>query len=190
MAESVTAPRRFRPAAVRRFWPMALAVAMSAATWGGSGTDDGVTSLASALSLLPLLYLLVETFQWRRATWGVLAAGLVGFTVLEAADVVEPAAVVAGVALAVLVWGGVKGRLFRSGVLQAQALGMIGFGAVALIGLVAAPDAGRYIVAAGWFAHGLWDLVHLKLDKVVLRSYAQWCAVVDIIIAAQLAFVL
>ncbi|URN08203.1 hypothetical protein LUW74_35755 [Actinomadura madurae] len=105
-------------------------------------------------------------------------------------DVVEPAAVVAGVALAALVRGAVKGRLSRSGVLQAQALAMIGFGAVALTGLVVAPDTGRYIVAAGWFAHGIWDLVHLKLDKVVLRSYAQWCAVVDVIIAAQLAFAL
>jgi hypothetical protein len=191
MSEAVTAPRRFRPAAAaRRFWPVALAVAMSAATWGGSGTDEGVTGLASALSLLPLLYLLVETFQWRRGTWGLLAALLVSFTALEAVGIVDPVAVVAGVALAVLVWGAVEGRLFRSNVLRAQALGMIGFGAVALTGMIIDPDAGRYIVAAGWFAHGIWDIVHLKLDKVVLRSYALWCAVIDIIIAAQLAFAL
>ncbi|SPT60937.1 hypothetical protein [Actinomadura madurae] len=188
MSETIAAASR--PAAARRLWPAALAVAMSAASWGGSETGEGVASLASALLLLPLLYLLVETFQWRRATWGVLAALVVAFTALKAVDVVEPAAVVAGVALAALVRGAVKGRLSRSGVLQAQALAMIGFGAVALTGLVVAPDTGRYIVAAGWFAHGIWDLVHLKLDKVVLRSYAQWCAVVDVIIAAQLAFAL
>lgn len=191
MPEAVTAPQRFRPsAAAHRFWPAALAVAMSAATWGGSGTDEGVTSLASALSLLPLLYLVVETFQWRRATWGLLAALLVSFTALKAVDIVDPAAVVAGAALAVLVWGALEGRLFRSRVLQAQALGMIGFGAVALTGMIVDPDAGRYIVATGWFAHGIWDIVHLKLDKVVLRSYALWCAVIDIIIAVQLAFAL
>ncbi|MCQ0007290.1 hypothetical protein [Actinomadura madurae] len=146
MSETIAAASR--PAAARRLWPAALAVAMSAASWGGSETGEGVASLASALLLLPLLYLLVETFQWRRATWGVLAALIVAFTALKAVDVVEPAAVVAGVALAALVRGAVKGRLSRSGVLQAQALAMIGFGAVALTGLVVAPDTGRYIVAA------------------------------------------
>ncbi|MFI0366851.1 hypothetical protein ACH35V_03165 [Actinomadura sp. 1N219] len=185
---AATAARRFRLAA-KRFWPAALAIAMSAPSMGGGGPEQ-VTSLAQALALLPLLYLLVETFHWRRGTWAVLAALLVSFTVLRAVDVVDPAAVVAGVALAALVWGFVRGRLFRSKELQAQALGMIGFGAVALTGLIVDPDAGRYIVAAGWFAHGIWDLVHLKLDKVVLRSYAQWCAVVDVLIAAGLVVVL
>ncbi|TDD35980.1 hypothetical protein E1287_12485 [Actinomadura sp. KC06] len=173
----------------RRFWPAALAVAMAGTTMGGGGPEQ-VTALAQALSLLPLLYLLVETFRWRRWSWAVLAALLASFTVVEAVDVVDPAAVVAGVALAVLVWGGVRGRLFRSRDLQIQALGMIGFGAVALTGLIIDPDAGRYIVAAGWLVHGLWDLVYIKLDKVVLRSYAQWCFVVDVLIAASLVIVL
>nr|BFE35954.1 hypothetical protein GCM10010200_082050 [Actinomadura rugatobispora] len=35
-------------------------------------------------------------------------------------------------------------------------------------------------MAAGWFLRGVWDFVHLKLDKV---AYAQG---VDIIIAVQL----
>ncbi|TMR03691.1 hypothetical protein ETD83_10215 [Actinomadura soli] len=187
MSDIAPAARRFRPA-VGRFWPAALAAAMVLPTWNGGGPEQ-VTSLAQALSLLPLLYLLVETFHWRRGTWAVLATLLVSFTALQAVDVVDPAAVVAAVALAVLVWGGVRGRLFTSTALQAQALGMIGFGAVTLAGLIVAPDAGRYIVAAGWFAHGLWDLVHLKRDKVVLRSYAQWCAVVDVLIAANLVLV-
>ncbi|MFI0485392.1 hypothetical protein [Actinomadura sp. 9N215] len=190
MSDTVTAGRRLRPAvttAARRFWPAALAAAMAVPNLGGGGTEQ-VTSLARALCLLPLLYLVVETFQWRRGSWAVLAVLIASFTVLEAVDVADPAAVAAAVALAVLVWGAVKGRMFRSKPLQAQALGMIGFGAVALIGLVIDTDAGRYIVAAGWFAHGLWDLVHLKLDKVVLRSYAQWCAVVDVLIAAGLVF--
>jgi hypothetical protein len=29
-----------------------------------------------------------------------------------------------------------------------------------------------FAVAAGWFGHGVWDFVHLKLDKVVARCYA------------------
>jgi hypothetical protein len=36
--------------------------------------------------------------------------------------------------------------------------------------------------------HGLWDFVHLWLDKIVTGSYAEWCAVVDVLVAAQLVF--
>jgi hypothetical protein len=57
---------------------------------------------------------------------------------------------------------------------------------VALAGLAVDPDLGRHLVAAGWFLHGVWDLVHLRADKVVARSYAEWCGVVDVLIAAQL----
>jgi hypothetical protein len=65
---------------------------------------------------------------------------------------------------------------------------MVGFGALALVGLILDPDLGRYLVAAGWFLHGVWDFVHLRADKVVARSYAEWCGVLDVLIAAELAF--
>ena len=44
----------------------------------------------------------------------------------------------------------------------------------------------RYVVAVGWFAHGVWDFVHPWADKVVARSFAEWCDVVDVLIAAEL----
>jgi hypothetical protein len=34
--------------------------------------------------------------------------------------------------------------------------------------------------------HGVWDFVHLRADKVVARSYAEWCGVLDVLVAAQL----
>lgn len=43
-------------------------------------------------------------------------------------------------------------------------------------------------MAAGWFLHGLWDFGHLRRRQVVVRSYAQWCAALDVLIAAQLVF--
>lgn len=42
------------------------------------------------------------------------------------------------------------------------------------------------VIAAGWAAHGMWDLWHLRRDQVVSRSYAQWCGVFDILMAIQL----
>ena len=69
-----------------------------------------------------------------------------------------------------------------------QVAGMVAFATLGLVGLVVAPEAGRYIVAAGWFAHGLWDFAHLRANRVVSRSYAEWCGIVAVLVAAGLIF--
>ena len=99
---------------------------------------------------------------------------------------IAPAAVLSAVALLVLVWGAADGRLRRPDPFRVQALGMLGFGALALVGLAVDPDPGRYLVAAGRCGHSIWDFVHFKLDRVVARSYALWCGILDIGIAAEL----
>jgi hypothetical protein len=148
-------------------WPTALALALSAATFGGSESDEGVASLANVLPLLPLLYLVVAKLRRPQGSWPGLVVGITALLALRALDVIAPAAVFSAVALLVLVWGALDGQLHRPDPFRVQALGMLGFGALALAGLVADPDLGRYLVAAGWFGHGVWDFVHLKLDKVV-----------------------
>jgi hypothetical protein len=185
---STTPVRRPWTDRLKARWPTALALALSAATFGGTESAEGVASLSEVLLLLPLLYLVVAKLRRRQASWPVLVVGITPFVALRAVDVIEPAAVFSAVALVVLVWGAVDGQLRRSDPFRVQALGMLGFGAVALAGLVMDPDLGRYLVAAGWFGHGIWDFVHLKLDKVVARSYAEWCGVLDVLIAAELVF--
>ncbi len=37
-----------------------------------------------------------------------------------------------------------------------------------------------------WRDHGVWDVVRLKLDKVVARSFAEWCAIIDVVIGIEL----
>jgi hypothetical protein len=175
-------------AALARRWPTALAIGLWALSLGGGDSDDAVGSFSEVLLLLPLLYLVVAGLQRRRASWVVLAVGMTAFVALRALEVVAPSAVFVTVALLVLVWGGVRGQLHRSGMFRVQALGMVGFGGLALVGLAVDPDLGRYLVAAGWFLHGIWDFVHLKADKVVVRSYAEWCGVLDVLIAAELVF--
>jgi hypothetical protein len=184
--------RQARPlriaAALARRWPTWLAIGLPALSLGGGDSDEAVGSFSEVLLLLPLLYLIVAAVQRRQASWVVLVVGLTSFVVLRALDAVAPSAVFTTVALLVLVWGGVRGQLHRPGMFRVQALGMVGFGAVALVGLAVDPDLGRYLVAAGWFMHGIWDFVHLRADKVVVRSYAEWCGVIDVLIAAELVF--
>ncbi|MDX3731515.1 hypothetical protein [Streptomyces caniscabiei] len=72
-----------------------------------------------------------------------------------------------------------------------QALGAVVFGALAVTGLVLDADLGRYVIAAGWFCHGVWDFAHLRLRRlrgVVAPTFAEWCAVVDVMVAVELLF--
>ena len=111
--------RQARPlriaAALARRWPTALAIGLWALSLGGGDSDDVVGSFSEVLLLLPLLYLVVAGLQRRRASWVVLAVGMTAFVALRALEVVAPSAVFVTVALLVLVWGGVRGQLHRSG---------------------------------------------------------------------------
>jgi len=185
---STTPVRRPWTTLLNSSWPIALALGMAALSFGGSQSADGLAGLSEALLLLPLEYLMVAKLRRRQASWPVLVAGFALIIALRVLDVVAPAAVLSAVALPVLVWGAADGQLRRPDPFRVQALGMLGFGGLALVGLAVDPDLSRYLVAAGWFGHGIWDFVHLRLDKVVARSYALWCGILDIGIAAELVF--
>jgi hypothetical protein len=170
-------------------WPTALAIGTAAVFMAGDGSDglaDRVGGFGEALLVLPLEYLILARLRRRGASWPVSIVAIVVLLALQTLDVVSPAAVLVSVSLIVMIWGAVGRELHRPGMFRVQVLGAAGFGALALTGLSVDPGLGLYLVAAGWFFHGVWDYVHLRLDKVVSRSYAEWCGVLDILIAAQL----
>ncbi|MFB6641118.1 hypothetical protein ACFCYF_28165 [Streptomyces chartreusis] len=117
-----------------------------------------------------------------------LRAGLVAVFGLAAQDTVAPSTVLVGLAAVLLLWGGVRGTPQGRAVLAVQAGGAVLFCGLALAGLAVDADLGRYLVAAGWFLHGVWDFGHLWRDKVVSRTFAEWCGVIDVLVAAQLLF--
>lgn len=84
--------------------------------------------------------------------------------------------------VAYFVIGGVRGTLRGRGVVALQVAGLLGYLALVLVAISVNDDIARYLVAAGWLAHGAWDIAHHRANKVVPRGYAEWCAVVDIII--------
>jgi hypothetical protein len=188
MAADTTPARRRWTDVLRNGWPTALAVALAVLTAGGSDLTGQVHGLAETLPLLPLLYLVVAKLKRPGTSWPLLGAGMVLIVGLRLLDVVPPSAVFIAVALVVLIWGAIDGELHRSGDFRLQALGMAGFGAIGLIALAVDPELGRYLVAAGWLGHGVWDFVHLWRNRVVARSYAQWCGVLDVLIGIELLF--
>jgi len=147
------------------------------------GTTVG--ELANALPLLAFGYLAAAVVQRRETTW-LLAVGVVtAFAALRLQDLVDPVAALIAVALALALWGALRGQL-RRGALVVEAVGMVGFTVIALAALSVDQDLGRYIVAAGWFGHAAWDLAHLRADKVVSRSFAEWCTVFDVLRAVAI----
>jgi hypothetical protein len=89
-------------------------------------------------------------------------------------------------AVVYLAWGTARGDLGNRRLLTAQTAAVLGFGAVALTTVAVAPAAARYVLAAGWVAHAIWDVVHHRIDRVVPRWYAETCLVIDLTLAAAL----
>ncbi|MCZ4607603.1 hypothetical protein O3S80_28345 [Streptomyces sp. Lzd4kr] len=190
-APHTTADGPHPSAGLKRRWPTVLAVAVVALNVAASGSQDladAVGGYGETLPLLPLIYLMVNQLGEPRFTWPVLGAGLVAVFGLAAQDAVAPSTVLVGLAAILLLWGAVRGTPHGRAVLGFQAGGAVLFCGLALAGLAVDADLGRYLVAAGWFLHGVWDFVHLRRDKVVSRTFAEWCGVIDILVAAQLLF--
>jgi hypothetical protein len=169
--------RRNWAAALMHRWPTWLAIALAALTVGGST----VKSLADVLPMLAFFYLAAAVLQRRQATWLVAVATVAAFAALRLQDWVDPVVAFSVAALAFVLWGAVRGQLRRRGALVVEMAGMVGFTAIALAAVSVDPDFGRYIVAAGWFGHAAWDFAHFRADKVVSRSFAEWCTVFDVL---------
>jgi hypothetical protein len=167
--------RRGWVAAILHRWPTWLAIASAALTVGGST----VGILADVLPMLALAYLAAAVLQRRKITWLLVVGIVAAFAALRTQDWVDPVVVLIAVAIALVLWGAVRGQLRRRGALVVEMAGMVGFTAIALAAVSVDPDLGRYIVAAGWFGHAAWDFAHFRADKVVSRSFAEWCAVFD-----------
>src|ERR687893_1376772 len=168
--------RRGWTAAIKHRWPTWLAIALAALTVGGSTVE----SLADVLPMLAFFYLAAAVLQRRQATWLVAVATVAAFAALRLQDWVDPVVAFSVAALALVLWVVVRGQL-RRGAFVVEMAGMVGFTAIALAAVSVDPDLGRYVVAAGWFGHAAWDFAHLRADKVVSRTFAEWCTVFDIL---------
>lgn len=174
--EAGARPRAF----IMRRWPAILAIA-SAAVIGAPGNASG----RELLILLAVEYLVITVIGARSATWPTLVALTAFVVVLGLQDRVPVDAALVAVAAAALAIGLVRRRTERSE-LVLQTAGVVLFGALGFTAGLASPQVATYLVAAGWLGHSIWDFVHLWRDRTVARSYAEWCGVLDVLIAATL----
>jgi hypothetical protein len=188
MADTLTPSVTTRSIVARR-WPTIAGIAVGLVFPVGVliGTrDETPRGLATVLMLLPLLYLVIAALGRRNWTWPIVIGSVPVLVLLSLQNIVEPAIVLTAIALAAVMWGAGHG-LHRTHDFRLQIIGMIAFGGLAWIGLKIDVDVAKYVVAAGWLAHAAWDWVHLSRDRVVDRTYAECCAIIDLLAAVGLA---
>lgn len=186
---SETVPRTVNPfrAALRR-WPAVAGVVMAAfVAWGVTSGAD----IAPVLAASGFVYIGSAAFQRRGAAWPVfflsfVVIGAAGFTASEAALGVGA---LIGIAVLFAAYGLVRGAARPAEGLPLQGLAMAGFGAVAVAVLLLGGDLGLYLVAAGLLGHAAWDVWHHRTERVVSRSLAEFCFVLDTLVAAAMIVV-
>ena len=170
-------------------WPTALGIALAALTAFDLEIDAGsVTSLSALVVLMALVYVGAAALDRRRASWAVFLAGsavvVVFLDLLDSA--VDASLVLLVAALVFVLVGAVRGQLRKPGGLTLQVAGMLGFGATGLVALYVNPDLGAYLVAFALLGHAAWDAYHYLRDRVVVRSYAEFCGVLDLALGAAI----
>jgi hypothetical protein len=149
--------------------------------------------LASGVELAPILaasaaiYLGAAALRRPAAAWPLFFAITAVITVARLLeDRLEPTWVILAGAAALGVYGLLRGAARPGYGLPLQTLALLGFGAAAGAALVVSPELGAYLVAAGLLGHAAWDTYHHRVNRVVVRSMAEFCLVLDTALAAAI----
>ena len=118
----------------------------------------------------------------------VLLAGLPLLFFIPSTSEVVPSVVFLVAALVFLALGAARGLLRKPGGVTLQTAVMLDFGSTALVALYVDPNLGGTLVAIALIGHAAWDAYHLLRNRVVSRSYAEFCAVVDLLLGGAILF--
>jgi hypothetical protein len=166
-------------------WPTALGIAVAALAV--FDLQDGL-EFAALTVLMALVYLGAAALDRRWSAWVLLLAGLPLTNFIPPISGIDPSVVLLAAAPVFLVLGAARGQLRKPGGLPLQTAGMLAFGSIVLVALYVAPDLGGKLVAIALIGHAAWDAYHFLRNRVVARSYAEFCAVVDLLLGAAILF--
>jgi hypothetical protein len=174
--------RRGWAGAMLHRWPTALGIAVA-----GLSALDLETGLefAALTVLMAVIYLGAAVFERPWTAWAVLFAGLpLAFVIPTSWTDRSVTLLVVGAIF--LVVGVIRGQLARPGSFPLQTAGMLLFGSAILVALYVDPSLGGKLVGITILGHGVWDAYHYLRNTVVQRSYAEFCAVVDLVLGAAI----
>jgi len=167
-------------------WPTALGIAVAALA--AFDVQDGL-EFAELTVLMALVYLGAAALDRRWAAWVMLLAGLPLAFFISSISGIDPSVVLLVAAPVFLVLGVARGQWQRPDGLPLQTAGMLAFGSTALVALYYVyPDLGGKLVGIAILGHAAWDAYHYLRNRVVVRSYAEFCAIVDLLLGAAILF--
>jgi hypothetical protein len=170
---------------VRRRWPAMAGIAFAAlAAFGMAGGVDQAPVLAAAA----LVYIGAAALQRPAAAWPLFFASVVVITAAKLLGV-DATLMVLGCGVVLGLYGLLRGVVRPGHGLPLQTVALLGFGAVAAVALFIDADVGAYLVAAGLLAHSAWDLHHYRANRVVARSLAEFCLLLDASLAVLIVVV-
>jgi len=170
---------------VRRRWPALVGIAFAALV--SIGMASGVEQ-APVLAAAALVYIGCAALQKPGAAWPIFLGSVVVITVLKLLDF-DATLIVLGCGVALGIYGLLRGVVRPGYGLPLQSVALLGFGLVAAIALFVDGDLGAYLVAAGLLAHAAWDLHHYRTNRVVARSLAEFCLLLDASVAVLIVVV-
>jgi len=172
-----TAPRPW----LARRWPSALALPVVAlSVWGMADGRD----VAFVVVLAGVCYLVAAMIGRPASAWWIAVLGSIPVTAAMLLDV-DSSIMLFAVAVAALLVAATR----RFAGLGAQAGAALGFGLIAPLALATGPTVGGLLVAGGLLGHAAWDAYHHRVNRVVTRSYAEWCGVVDALLGLAVLLV-
>jgi hypothetical protein len=173
-------------------WPTALGIALAVLIFFDAEVNVEFVSVVSTIVILiAFIYVGAAALNRRRAAWELFVAGCAILTAGRLLDSSIGASVVFLVsALVFVMLGVVRGHMRNDGGLPLQTIGMLGFSAIGLLALPVNPTLGGYLVAAALIGHAVWDAVHFRRNQVVTRSYAEFCAVLDVLLGGAILVLL
>lgn len=171
-----------------QWWPGLLgavfAIVLAIDLFGGSerGTDFAAVVAASGL-----VYLAAASLRIRWISWPVFFLSVAVITVARLGIMpLDPTWAMLVVAGPFAVVGVVQAQRGSSRDFPLQAAAMAAFGGSAVIALFLIPAVGALLVAAALFTHAGWDVYHHVKNKVVVRSMAEFCFVLDSVLATAI----
>ncbi|WP_240742065.1 hypothetical protein [Micromonospora zingiberis] len=164
-----------------RHWPAALGVLVAVGTV--LRLDHGSQG-ASVVAASGLVYLAAAATTHPGAAWPAFGVTfvLVGLGLVWSGFDPVPWICVAALGLAVL--GIVRAGLRPVWSLPLQSAAMLVLGAAAVLAVRAEHVTGGIVVSVALFGHAAWDWWHHRTERVVTRSLAEFCGVLDVLVGA------
>jgi hypothetical protein len=171
----------------RRRWPTLAGIGLAALT--AIGLFRGGAEPASILAAAGLVYLGAAALRQPATAWAVFFGTFVVIGVTRFVAGVDATWILLAAAVLFLAYGLLRGAARPAQGLPLQTLAMVAFGGLAAVALLVNETVGGYLVAAGLLGHAAWDAYHHRVNRVVARSMAEFCFVLDPLVAVAIVVV-